>query len=154
MGRIKYSPEEDNLIRDYLLEHGTTTGLVIEGRTPTSIMARLYKLRKNGLVPPIGSTFSDPQNVEIVKEIISNNPDNLRRAFNIISERFDIPANTIKTYWYSENSPISRHNIGACFATVGKKGIVNRKNIKRNADLTRDTMSLWDRIKRTLSRIF
>lgn len=154
MEKVRYSPEEDTLIKEYLLEHGTITGLVIEGRTPTSIGARLYRLRKKGFIPPVENLFDDPQNVDIVKEIISNNPDNLRRAFSIISERLDVPANTVKTYWYSGGSPISRHNIGACFATVGKKGTVNRKNIKRDADLTRDTMSLWDRIKRTLSRIF
>lgn len=154
MERVRYSLEEDTIIREYLLEHGTITGLVIEGRTPISIGSRLHKLRKKGFIPPVENPFDNPQNVEIIKEIISNNPDNLRRAFSIISERLDVSANTIQRYWYSGGSPISRHNIGACFATVGKKGIVNRKNIKRDADLTRNTMSLWDRIKRTLSRIF
>lgn len=156
MEKVRYTPEEDNLIKEYLSEHGTITGLTIEGRTPTSLSARLYKLRKRGFIPPIERPFADPQNVNIVRDIISNNPDNLERAFSLISERFNISVDTVKVYWYSRdnNSPISKHNIGACFATVGKKGIVNCKNIKRNADLTRDTGSLWDRIKRTLSRIF
>lgn len=162
MGITKWTPEMETELKHCIEQHGWSLGTeafrALHPSMSYSACASKWYMFKNN-----GATHRNPRgkarllirdNIEFIKEVISENPDNLRRAFNIISRELNIGISYVQGCWYNhENSPMHRSRIGSCFMTVGKRMVDNTKNIAGDASYSVDSKVYEKAIKRTLKNI-
>lgn len=80
------------------------------------------------------------QEESVIRKTVRENPENLRKAFILCSEKINRTPNAIRIRWYAK---VSKTN--PCFVTISsKKGTKNRK-ISNSKNISM-TQSLWHKI--------
>lgn len=89
----------------------------------------------------------------ILRSEIEKTPENLQKAFKKTAERTGKAIKTVKQAYYSNNSYLSRHNIGICYVlSSGKKVFINNKNeVKKEF---KDRNNIFDKIRNFFNQLF
>lgn len=129
----RWTSEEDELLKDNVTKYGLVKGCKVAsallGRTAAGCQIRVTKLKKAGFAYKDSRIGMQKETLEIIKECVGENPNNLTAAFKRAAERTGLKEATISQAWYSKKGKKSRDSLGICFCTVGSKSAIqNRKN--------------------------
>ena len=145
--RTPWTVEEDNNLREIVKNAESWDEIMEQFQTHRTRSA--VANRANALGLRLHDEWSSPSRVkDILEKELSRNPTNIQEVFKIVSAQTHLKPDTIRKYYYSDSSYLSRKNLKTCFMLLGKRTAY--KNTKTVATDTR--VSLWQRIKNTLTR--
>ena len=142
-----WTVEEDNNLRE-IIKNAESWDEIMEQFQTHRTRSAVAK-RANALGLRLHDEWSSPSRVkDILEKELSRNPTNIQEVFKIVSAQTHLKPDTIRKYYYSSSSYLSRKHLKTCFMVIGKKkAYKNTKNIANNS-----RVSLWQRIKNTLTR--
>lgn len=143
----RWTQEEIDILQELLLKHGYAEGCKkasiklnrVEQACKSCVEYRKLK-SKNSL------RKCNPEELKkVLKKNISENPNNLGRAFKKTAEKLNISTSQVINKWYGIHpyKEALKDTIGTCFMTIGKNYTVNSKNTNENKKT-----GIWTKIKK------
>ena len=144
--RKRWTKEECDILRRIVTENTWSMGVKLASitlnRSTQACADKAARLRLSGNKRILRGDSQDVK--KVLKNHISENPNNLQEAFRKTAEECNITTATIKNKWYGVNYKEAwKDTIGTCFMTIGKNYTVNSKNTNENKKT-----GIWTKIKK------